>query len=497
MHVSHDKLPSELAVLTVAEMYAADQATMRARIHSLTLMEAAGAAVTAVITGGWSRQQVTVLCGPGNNGGDGYVVARLLQDAGWPVQVAQYEGNLAGDAAVNADRWRHVGGKVVPFAPTAIDGAGLVVDALFGAGLKRPLSADIQAVFAVVRARQLPCIAVDLPSGIDGESGEVLGGQTDGAVQCTATVTFFRPKPAHLLYPGRAYCGALTVADIGVPARVLQEIRPLTVQNSPLLWKLPRPGWSDHKYTRGHALVVGGARMTGAARLAARAARRIGAGLLTLAVPETAVPIYATSEPGCFVEPRGEGDVASALADPRRNGVLIGPGCGLGETTKAMVRQILATDRVVVLDADALSSFAGTPDELFAMTSGRQAPCVMTPHSGEFARLFGPTEGGKLRSARAAAARSGATIVLKGPDTVVAMPDGLAAIASNAPAWLATGGSGDVLAGLILGLLVQGSDAWTAATAGVWLQGAAAAHVGRGLVAEDLPEAIPRVLAAL
>ncbi len=493
----HDKLPSELAVLTVAETYAADQAAMRLRIHSLTLMEAAGAAVTAVITSGWSRQHVTVLCGPGNNGGDGYVVARLLHDAGWPVQVARYEGQLAADAAVNADRWHHTGGTVVPFGPAALDGASLVVDALFGAGLKGPLDADVLTVLALIRTRNLPCIAVDLPSGIDGESGEILGGEPNGAVQCAATVTFFRAKPAHLLYPGRAYCGALTVADIGVPARVLQEIRPLTVKNTPLLWTLPRPGWADHKYTRGYALIVGGAHMTGAARLAARAARRVGAGLLALAVPETVVPIYATSEPGCFVEPRGEGDVAGALADPRRNGVLIGPGCGIGEGTRAMVRQILATDRPVVLDADALTSFAAAPDELFAMTRAHRGPCVLTPHPGEFARLFGPTEGGKLRSARAAAVRSGATVVFKGPDTVVATPDGLAAVASNAPAWLATGGSGDVLAGLILGLLVQGSDAWTAATAGVWLQGAAATHLGRGLVAEDLPEAIPRVLSSL
>jgi NAD(P)H-hydrate epimerase len=399
---------------------------------------------------------------------------------------------------VNAQRWQASGGAVAPFGPAALDGACLIVDALFGAGLRRPLTPEVRAVIDRINRSGVPCVAVDIPSGVLGDSGEVLGGGDDGAPVCAATVTFFRPKPGHLLYPGRALCGALTVADIGIPARVLTQIKPATVQNTPLLWRLPRPGWGDHKYTRGHGVIFGGARMTGAARLAARAARRVGAGLVTLAVPDSAVPVYAGAELGALVERRAEGALGGTLADPRRNGVLIGPGAGIGSETRGLVAEILESGLPVVLDADALTSYADRPDDLFGRISGRDGATVLTPHGGEFQRLFPDLgQGGKLTRARAAAARAGATVVLKGADTVVAMPDGRAAIATNAPPWLATGGTGDVLAGLILGLLVQGTDAWTAATAGVWLQGAAAGAVGRGLIAEDLPDVLPRVLNAL
>lgn len=485
------------SVLSVAEMYAADGAAASAGISSLTLMENAGAAVAAAVRARWPRGPMVVMCGPGNNGGDGYVVARLLREAGWSVRVAYSGPAMQPDAQINETKWREIGGETAMLDARGLDSAGLVIDALFGAGLSRGLPPEIRAVIARINEDHIPCLAVDVPSGVMGDTGEVCGGGVDGAPQCVATVTFFRPKPAHLLFPGRALCGDLTVADIGIPASILADIQPLTCQNTPALWQLPCPGWKDHKYTRGHAIVIGGARVTGAARLAARAARRVGAGLLTLAVPPNTFSIYAGSEAGAFVEER-QGDLAETLADRRRNCVLIGPGCGVGAETRAMVLACLATEKAVVLDADALTSFAASADDLFRAIGTRDAATVMTPHEGEFSRLFGPEKGeGKLARARAAALRSGAIVVFKGPDTVVAAPDGRAAIATNAPPWLATGGSGDVLAGIILGLLAQSRDSWTAATAGVWLHGAAGTLAGRGLIAEDLPEVLPKILSGL
>ena len=494
-------IPPDLAVLSVAEMYAADKAAEAAGVATIDLMEAAGAAIARVVQGRWKPQSVAVLCGPGYNGGDGFVVARHLADAGWDVRLALLGtvADLRGDAAVNAKRWR---GQVLPLTPAVLDGRPLVIDALFGAGLSRGLSGAARDVVARINEDHLTCIAVDVPSGVHGDSGEVLKSPDDGAEiapRCVASVTFFRPKPGHLLFPGRALCGDVTVADIGIPASVLDTIAPQTACNVPALWALPAPGWSDHKYHRGHAVVIGGGRMTGAARLAARAARRAGAGLLTLGVPSAAIPIYAGDAPGAFVQPADTAEEFDALlADPRRNGVLIGPGCGVGTETSVRVLKILSTDRAVVLDADALTSFQDDPAQLFKAIKRRSAPVVMTPHDGEFGRLFPAIKaGGKLARAREASAASGAIVVFKGADSVIAAPDGRAAITSNAPPWLATGGSGDVLAGFIVGLLVQGMAGWQAACAAVWLHGAAAAHLGRGLIAEDLPEALPKVLESL
>ena len=476
-------------------MYAADRAAAAAGINTLDLMEAAGRGVADVVRARWRRQGVSVLCGPGNNGGDGFVIARLLAADGWNVRLALLgpRAELRCDAAVNAQRWSDAGGKIEPLSTTVLDGAPLVVDALFGAGLSRELTGAARDVVARINAEKLTCIAVDVPSGVSGDSGEVLG----IAPECAATVTFFRMKPAHLLYPARAACGDITVVDIGIPESVLTDIAPLTAHNLPGLWTLRTPRWDDHKYARGSAIVVGGGEITGASRLAARAARRVGAGLLTLAVPPVAVPIYAAAEAGCFVQPlSGIADLDHILSDKRRNGVLIGPGAGVGMATCVNVLRILSTDKIVVLDADALTSFRDDPASLFAAIKRRSASVVLTPHQGEFERLF-KVRGDKLVRARAAAAESGAIIVLKGSDTVVAAPDGRAAIADNAPPWLATGGTGDVLAGLTIGLLVQGLPAWEAACAAVWLLGATGGLLGPGLIAEDLPEALPKALKAL
>jgi NAD(P)H-hydrate epimerase len=390
---------------------------------------------------------------------------------------------LKGDAAHHAGLWK---GKTVTHDPAALEGVGLVVDALFGAGLARPLDGAARAVLEAAQARGLPVVAVDVPSGVDGNSGAVLG----FAPQCHLTVTFFRKKPGHLLLPGRILTGETVVAQIGIPETVLDGIAPRAWRNGPALWKVKPPAPTDHKYARGHAVILGGARMTGAARLAARAALRGGAGLVTIAAPGEAYGIYAASEPGVLVERRdGVEQFEAAIADPRRNAILIGPGAGVGMETRGAAVVALRAKKKVVLDADAITSFADDPEALFARI---QSPCLLTPHEGEFARLFS-VSGDKLSRARAAAAQSGAVVLLKGADTVVAAPDGRAVINDNAPADLATAGSGDVLAGFALALMARGLDAFEAGAAATWLHGAAGGVAGTGLIAEDLPEALPEV----
>jgi NAD(P)H-hydrate epimerase len=303
-------------------------------------------------------------------------------------------------------------------------------------------------------------------------------------------------KPGQVLLPGRDLCGEIVVADIGIPAAVLDGLALNTWENNPGLWleKLPRLKSSDNKYGRGHALIYGGYPATGAARMAARAAARIGAGLTTVAVANKAFAIYAAALTSIMVQPLIEaGDFEQLLEDSRFTAFLIGPGAGVNETTQSCALRMLQTEKPVLLDADAISVFAARSDTLFNAIRG---PCVMTPHDGEYKRLF-DAAGDRLSRARAAASRSGAVVVLKGSDTVIAAPDGRAMINSNAPPTLATAGSGDILGGLILGLLAQGMEAFYAAAAGVWMHGAAAADFGPGLIAEDLPELIPGVLRRL
>ncbi|VBB69498.1 NAD(P)HX epimerase / NAD(P)HX dehydratase [invertebrate metagenome] len=478
------------AVLTVAEMSQADKAATTMGIPGLRLMEAAGFAIAKAVCRR-HKQPVAILCGPGNNGGDGFVAARWLARAGWVVHLSLLgrRESLRGDAAAAAALWR---GAVAPLSINSLCGCTLVIDALFGAGLARPLEGAARAVVKTINHRKLPVVAVDIPSGLHGDTGKALG---DCALQADVTVTFFRPKPAHLLLPGRSLCGTLVVADIGIPNAVLDSIGPQIFINGPHLWPLPRSTPSDHKYQRGHVIAVGGAVMTGAVRLATRAARRVGVGLLTIAAPQAALSLYAMDAPGVIVVPCDRADnLATLLADARRNAVLIGPGAGRSAETRAAVTTVLDSTRPCVLDADALTSFSDNPAALFA---GLHASCVLTPHDGEYTALFGEQACSRLERARIAARLTGAVVLLKGSDTVIAAPNGLAVINTNAPPMLATAGAGDVLAGLIVGLLAQGMDPFAAACAAAWLHGAAAARVGLGLIAEDLPEALPTVLAAL
>ena len=481
----------DAALLTPAEMGKADRMAMAAGISGPTLMEAAGRAVAEAVQARWSERPVAVLCGPGNNGGDGFTAARHLAAAGWPVRLALLGSreHLSGDAAHHAALWK---GSVEPFALDFLEGAGVVVDAIFGAGLSRPIEGAAAQMIEALKARGIPICAIDVPSGLDGANGKIRGTVAPADV----TVTFFRKKPGHLLFPGRRLCGSVVLADIGTPATVLQGIAPQTFENSPTLWLegYPWPATEGHKYRRGHALILGGEAITGAARLAAVSALRVGAGLVTLAAPAPIWTVYAAALTSVIVRSfNGLEGFDALLADERKNAIAIGPGAGVGEATRQYVSAALATKRAVVLDADALTSFAEAREDLFRAVTG---PCVLTPHEGEFARLFDFT-GDKLTRARKAAAKSNAVVLLKGPDTVIAAPDGRAAINTNAPPQLATGGTGDVLTGLIAGLMTQGVDAFQAASAGVWLHGEAAAAIGLGLIAEDLPDVLPRVLQQL
>jgi len=487
----------ELAVLTVEQCYRADRLAAEAGVSGAALMERAGRAVAEAIRARWSPTAiggaVVVLCGPGNNGGDGFVVARLLAAAGWPVRLGLLgePARLAGDAAHHAALWQ---GAIEPLSAALLQGAGLVVDALFGAGLARPLEGDAAAVLSAAAEAGLPLVSVDVPSGLQGDSGAPLG---EVVAAAALTVTFFRPKPGHLLLPGRRLCGELLVADIGIPPAVLETIRPNLWRDDPALWL---PAWrprtaESHKYHFGHALLVGGGVMTGAARLAARAALRVGAGLVSLAAPPEALGVYQLASPSLIVQPGADPrSLARLLQDRRYTALLAGPGLEGGSDTREAVEVLLAAGRACLLDAGALTAFAEEPGRLFAALRG---PTLLTPHDGEFRRLFPDLEGDRLARARAAARRSGAVVLLKGADTAVAAPDGRAVLVENAPPWLATAGSGDVLAGLALGLLAQGLPAFEAAAAAGWLLGAAAEAFGPGLISEDLPEMMPRLRSRL
>ena len=482
----------ELALLSCAEMARADAFAIAGGVSGRVLMEAAGRAVAAAAMQRHPRRPVVVLCGPGNNGGDGFVAARRLQKAGWPVRLGLFGavGNLKGDAAWAAGTWA---GPVERWSAALLDGTPLVIDAIFGAGLSRAIEGEIGGAIELVNARKLPVVAVDVPSGLHGDTGEILG----PAFEAETTVSFFRAKPGHYSVEGLRRCGHLYIADIGIPADALADIGPRVWLNGPALWAhlLQRADIADHKYARGHLTILAGPHATGAARLAALAGRRVGAGLVTIAAFRSTLPAFQAAEPGNLIVEADDGAMFThLLGDERRNAILIGPGSGTGDRTRDSVLSALDARRSLVLDADAITAFATEPDLLFGRVRG---PTLLTPHEGEFRRLF-PDLGrgaGKLDRVRRAAARSGATILLKGPDTVIAEPDGRAVISVHASPALATAGSGDVLAGTIGGLLAQGLTPFASASAAAWLHGECSLQFGGpGLIAEDLPALLPRAL---
>jgi hydroxyethylthiazole kinase-like uncharacterized protein yjeF len=495
-------------LMTPAEMSKADRFAISAGTPGIALMERAGLAVAdeaGRLTK--SRGRIAVLCGPGGNGGDGFIAGRLLSERGYAVELGLLgrRDALKGDPALAAARWS---GPVLDAAAIDLAEADCVIDALFGAGLTRDIDGETKAIINRINAFSHAggrVLAVDVPSGIDGETGKVRG----AGVEASASVTFFRLKPGHLLEPGRAHAGAIRLTDIGIPEAALVSIAPKTFVNAPAVWgeALPRPNATSHKYARGAALILSGSgHHTGAARLAARAALRAGVGIVSVASPPDAVAVNAAHLTAVMVAPFANArEFEALLADERRRAVVLGPGAGVGSTLRKLVAAALtkpAEQRTIVLDADALTSFAGDAARLAALIKRGGHEAVMTPHEGEFMKLFeGAPEvrldDDKLTRARAAARLMGGVVLVKGADTVVAAPDGRATIGWDLPPWLATAGSGDVLAGLVTGLAAQEMPAFEAASAAVWLHGACGRAVGPGLIAEDLPEALPGVLRAL
>lgn len=515
-------------LLSAAQMRSLEEMAVARGETGAKLMERAGRAVLDALTE-WrpefdeGEHRAAVLCGPGNNGGDGFVIARFLKEAGWEVDLYLHgeERKLPSDAAVNARKWRWLRGEVLPlkaerFRPEFYD---VVIDAIFGAGLSRPLGEDVAEVVeqvATARPRNFAVVAVDAPSGLCMDSGKVIGGH---AMRADLTVSFQAPRPGLYLTEGPAHCGAVAVRDIGLPmatwlraAREAEGGEPrLTLVGPPAAGRLAKAGGA-HKYQHGHAVILGGPPGAGgAARLAARAALRAGAGLVTLAVTRNALAENAARLDAVMLSRLNDaGSLAGFLSDGRVTAYCVGPGYGTGKATREMVAQIRKAGRPAVLDADALTSFEKAPEELFEMLD---AGCVLTPHPGEFRRLFpdlaerleeAPTAGpaySKVDAARAAAARSGAVVLIKGAGTVIGEPDGAVSIHAahyeRAVPWLASAGTGDVLAGIVTGLMARGMDAAEAARTGAWLHAEAGRAVGPGLIAEDLPDALPSVFRAL
>lgn len=511
-------------LLTAAQMRTLEAAAIASgAVTGLELMERAGRGVVGAIFAEWpdlraGSGRAVVLCGPGNNGGDGLVVARLLAEWGWQVAVFLYGDaeKLPSDARVNYLRWCALG-PVQPLTDKSLEGeagrAALAVDALFGIGLNRPFD-DLDAVqgtlnwwqSASVSGETPRVVAVDVPSGLCADSGRYLGDAGEnpsaGRIMANLTVTFHAPKLGHYLAQGPQGCGRLRVVPLGLTATPgVAVIDPARVAVG-----LDKAG--GHKFSHGHALVfAGGAGHGGAGRLAARGALRIGAGVVTLACPPEALAENAARLDAIMLRPVADAAaLAGVLEDARITALCLGPGLGISDESRSLVATSLKSGRALVLDADALTLIARDAT-LFAGLHGR---CVLTPHGGEFARLF-PDLAARLAvpalvgpafsrrdAAREAAARAGCVVLLKGPDTVIAAPDGScaihAAVYDRAAPWLATAGAGDVLAGFITGLLARGLAPFEAACTAAWLHVEGARSFGPGLIAEDLPEQLPGVL---
>ncbi|MEN3930746.1 NAD(P)H-hydrate dehydratase [Microvirga sp. W0021] len=484
-------------LLSVASMRKADELTISYGAPGIELMEQAGRGVAEKIMQIFpTHTKVLVVCGPGNNGGDGFIAARILLENSYNVMVALLgvADDLKGDAAEAAERWAE---PMFSVGEINLEEFDVVIDALFGAGLNRPLDGEALDIVERINAAGKVIVSVDIPSGISGDTGAISG----EAVRATHTVTFAAYKPGHFLYPGAAYVGELSVVDIGISPQTIEQVHEGLFANGPGFWQeaLPQLEYGSHKYTRGHALVLsGGITATGAARLAARGALRIGAGLVTIAAPPVSVPIHASQLTAIMLrEMASVDDLNGIIADKRFNAVVLGPALGVGNGTQELVAAVVKAGRPIVLDADALTSFAGSLDTLARLTE--KTDTVVTPHEGEFFRLFNNENEilkgfSKIERAKFAANYLKATVVLKGADTIIAAPDGRVCINTNGTPLLATAGTGDVLAGMIGGLLAQGMSSFEAASAAVWLHAEAARNFGPGLIAEDVPEMLPTVL---
>ncbi len=488
-------------------------------VSSTQLMERAGSAVVQLIEHLQKEQQpalqknntaeaqkiksptIAILCGPGNNGGDGFVIARLLKEKGWNVRVGLYgeRSSLKGDAAFMADLFD---GKIQPMTPAILDGVELIVDAIVGIGISRPIEGPLAEMIGAVNSHSAEVIAVDIPSGINANDGTIMG----TAIIANRTLTFITRKPGHVLLPGRVHCGITDIAAIGIADPIIASLSPNLIVNDIGVWgqNWPRPNMMTHKYERGSVAVLsGGVSSTGAARLSARGALRIGAGVVTVLSPPSAVMVHANHLTSIMIESCNDLEaLTNNLSDPRLGSVVAGPGLGLDDQLKNKILTVLKSHTICVIDADGLTGFADDPQALF---KALRPTDILTPHHGEFVRLFPDIDIeklGRVEAARMAADLCGAIIVYKGADTIIASPDGRASINVNAPPALATAGSGDVLAGFIAGLVSvraangQGSlmPSFDAAMAGVWFHGAVGQSAGPGLIAEDLPDAVPTVI---
>jgi hydroxyethylthiazole kinase-like uncharacterized protein yjeF len=473
-------------ILTVEEMTAADRAAVEAGTPSRVLMERAGAAVADAVAARYPVGPVRVLAGPGNNGGDAYVAGRLLEAKGWPVRLESLAPPKSADASSAAADW---GRAAEPLKDVADE--SVVIDGLFGAGLDRPLPPEAARLARTLARARTKVVAIDTPSGLAGDTGSAIG---PDCFRADVTVTFHRRKPAHVLQPGRGLCGDVVVADIG-----LGETSSKLFENGPELWldRYPWPSVTAYKQSRGRVGVVSGeAWHTGAARLAARSALRIGAGLVTVLSPPESLMVNAAHLEAVMLRPFDTDIELEALAG-QLEAVVIGPAAGVTEATLANVLALARTGAALVLDADALTVFRDEPTDLFSVVDRDD---VLTPHQGEFERVFpGLLKAApeRITAVRQAAVRAQAVVLLKGPDTVIAAPDGRAAVNMNGTPWLATAGSGDVLAGLIGGLIAQGMDSFLAAAAGVWIHAACGEAHGPGLISEDLPGLMPGILKGL
>jgi len=454
-------------ILTAAEMRAAEDRAIAAGTPVETLMDRAGTAAAEAIRRYAGSAPVLVLCGPGNNGGDGYVVARRLREAGIFVWVAAHGMPQNGAAAAAREAWQEPVEDIAAAAPAAV-----LVDALFGTGLARPLDPGLCAHLARLAAGARIRVAIDLPSGVATDDGALLSPVPDYDL----TIAFAGLKPAHRLQPAARHMGRLVVADIGVVAdsRLTEIARP----------KLPAPGPDDYKYSRGYVAVLAG-EMPGASALTASAAARAGAGYVRLVAAD-----HVPGTPDAVVQ--SEGSARASLSDDRIDALALGPGLGRTARAEALLDLALASGHRLVLDADALVLLAARGEEALAWL---QETPILTPHAGEFVRLWRDDSASKVERARAAAAAWRAVIVFKGADTVVAAPDGRAAIAPPARAWLASAGTGDVLAGIVAAMRARFRDPFDAACAAVWLHGRAAELAGPALVADDLPPMLPAALA--
>jgi NAD(P)H-hydrate epimerase len=483
---------STATLLTAAAMRDAEAHAIASGVSSWDMMQRAGNGVGELILRSYEARPVRVMCGPGNNGGDGYVAATFLRNAGWEVEVGSTVDpqKLAGDARRAFEEW---GGVTIPLWDLAIEQDALYIDAIFGTGLDRPLEGKIAAFLEKLAEARVLMVAVDIVSGVNADTGLYSNILPSAAF----TVTFGARKPGHLLLPGTALAGLLACIDIGIGEFVEEAGQALQLkENRPEGWMslLRWPAMSDHKYTRGSLVVQSGPLfMTGASRLAARAALRAGVGAVTIACNREALPIHAAQLSAVMTSPSETPEAFAELVGlGKHTGILVGPGAGISDHTRACVQAALATGKPTVLDADALTSFETNPDILFNMIKG---PAVMTPHDGELQRLFAGRplnlDQAKWLVAREAAQASGMVVVLKGFDTVIAAPDGRVAINFNGTPVLATAGSGDVLAGIIASLCAQGMPAYEAACAGVSLHAEAGQKFGVGLIAEDIPDMLP------